>query len=174
MDEEYDDYKIGELDEEDVGAKDKIEKKVLDDAVDEFIMDTKKRFTNLAKEFGNEEANNLIPATKTSDLIYAEDLKDGDEPAEVKQKLREKKLQNAQVFEEEALENMEDVPDRDQSEEEDAWDAETILSTYTNTDNHPGVIKTQRRVRPSQRMKIELHKQRRGDTFNRRIPFSYG
>lgn len=142
MDEEYDDYKIGELDEEDVGAKDKIEKKVLDDAVDEFIMDTKKRFTNLAKEFGNEEANNLIPATKTSDLIYAEDLKDGDEPAEVKQKLREKKLQNAQVFEEEALENMEDVPDRDQSEEEDAWDAETILSTYTNTDNHPGVIKT--------------------------------
>ena len=113
MDEEYDDYKIGELDEEDVGAKDKIEKKVLDDAVDEFIMDTKKRFTNLAKEFGNEEANNLIPDTKTSDLIYAEDLKDGDEPAEVKQKLREKKLQNAQVFEEEALENMEDVPDRD-------------------------------------------------------------
>jgi len=42
--------------------------------------------------------------------------------------------------------------------EADEWDAETILSTYTNTDNHPGVIKTQRRVRPSQRMKIELHK----------------
>ena len=42
---------------------------------------------------------------------------------------------------------------------EDQWDAETILTTYTNTDNHPGVIKTQRRVRPKMNMKIELHKQ---------------
>ncbi len=31
------------------------------------------------------------------------------------------------------------------------------MSTYTNTDNHPGVIKSQRRIRPKQ--KIELHKQ---------------
>ena len=44
-------------------------------------------------------------------------------------------------------------------DEQQQWDCETILSTYTNTDNHPGVIKTQRRVRPSERMKIELHKQ---------------
>ena len=32
------------------------------------------------------------------------------------------------------------------------------MSTYTNTDNHPGVIRTTRRIRPSQKMKIELHK----------------
>lgn len=30
------------------------------------------------------------------------------------------------------------------------------MSTYTNTDNHPGIIKTERRIRPSK--KIELHK----------------
>ena len=44
-------------------------------------------------------------------------------------------------------------------DQEEQWDCESILSTYTNTDNHPGVIKTQRRVRPNQKMKIELHKQ---------------
>ena len=65
---------------------------------------------------------------------------------------------NAERFEEEALEKIEDDLSADESEGE-KWDAETILSTYTNTDNHPGVIKTTRRVRPSQRMKIELHKQ---------------
>lgn len=52
----------------------------------------------------------------------------------------------------------EDVYLKEESDE-DAWDADTILSTYTNTDNHPGVIKTTRRVRPNQKMKIELHKQ---------------
>jgi hypothetical protein len=32
------------------------------------------------------------------------------------------------------------------------------VSTYTNTDNHPGVIKTTKRIRAAQKMKIELHK----------------
>ena len=45
-----------------------------------------------------------------------------------------------------------------EEDDEVKWDCETILSTYTNTDNHPGVIKTQKRIRPSQKMKIELHK----------------
>jgi len=63
------------------------------------------------------------------------------------------------VFEDEAIEMIhEDVYLKEESDE-DAWDADTILSTYTNTDNHPGVIKTTRRVRPNQKMKIELHKQ---------------
>lgn len=46
----------------------------------------------------------------------------------------------------------------DQEDVKEEWDCESILSTYTNTDNHPGVIKTTRRIRPSQKMKIELHK----------------
>ena len=37
MDEEYDDGKLGELYEEDVGATDKIDKKQIDEACDEFI-----------------------------------------------------------------------------------------------------------------------------------------
>lgn len=159
MDEEYDEDKIGELMEEEVEAEDQIDRKVIEEACDEFIEDTKARFFGLAKEFGNEKATMLIPDTKVSDLIYEEDLKNGEDPEEVKAKLREKKLVNAGGFEEEAEEHLHEDVYRDEKNDEDEWDAETILSTYTNTDNHPGVIKTTRRVRPSQRMKIELHKQ---------------
>ena len=113
----------------------------------------------MAKDFGTEEQQqkNLIPNTRPRDLVYEEDLKDGEMPEEVKQKLKETQLAFAEQFEEEAIEKMEEGSSESE-EEEQAWDAETILTTYTNTDNHPGVIKTERRVRPSQRMKIELHK----------------
>lgn len=158
IEEEYDDDKIGELDDMEVQAENKIDKKALDDACNEFIEDKKRWFIDLAKQYGDEKANTLIPDTKPSDVVHEEDLKDGEEPEEVKQKLRERKLANADVFEEEAQETIDDEVYREEKSDEDAWDAETILTTYTNTDNHPGVIKTQRRVRPSQRMKIELHK----------------
>lgn len=157
MDEEYDEDKIGELMEEEVEAQDKIERRVLDEAVDEFIDGTKRRFLDLAKEFGGEKQRNLMPAEKASEQIHAEDLEDGDEPEEVKQKIRQRKIELADAFEEEALEHLDDDVTRDKSDDEEQWDAETILTTYTNTDNHPGVIKTTRRVRP--KAKIELHKQ---------------
>ena len=160
MDEEYDDYKIGELAEEEVEAQDKIDQKVIDEAVDEFIEDTKTRFLDLTKKHGTDEQRNLLPQyVKASEKIHEEDLKDGDMPEEVKQKLTDKKLQNADVFEDDAIAKIDEDPYADDKSDEEAWDAETILSTYTNTDNHPGVIKTERRVRPAQRMKIELHKQ---------------
>ena len=38
----------------------------------------------LAKEFGDEDALKLIPDTKPSDLVYEEELREGDEPEEVK------------------------------------------------------------------------------------------
>ena len=63
----------------------------------------------------------------------------------------------AKKFEAEAEEQGSDIEEDDDSEEK--WDCDTILTTYTNTDNHPGVITTQRRIKPNQRNKIELHKQ---------------
>lgn len=54
----------------------------------------------------------------------------------------------------------EDSDSDDDSEPEDKWDCDTILTTHTNTDNHPGVIKTTRVVKPK-RNTIELHKQLR-------------
>lgn len=43
------------------------------------------------------------------------------------------------------------------SDEEGKWDCNTILTTHTNKDNHPGIIKTTRIVK-SKINKIELHK----------------
>ena len=105
----------------------------------------------LAKEFGDEDALKLIPDTKPSDLVYEEELGEGDEPEEVKQKMRDRKMELAAQFEQEADQKFAEGTSSEE-EEEQPW------STYTNTDNHPGVIRTQRRVRPSDRMKIELHK----------------
>jgi len=84
MDEEYDEDKIGELDEEDVQAQTKISKKVLDEACDEFIEDKKRWFMDLAKEFGDERAVTLFPPVKSSEVIHEEDLKNGEEPEEIK------------------------------------------------------------------------------------------
>ena len=102
LDEEYDEDKIGELMEEEVEAKDKVDKKVIEAACDEFIEGQKRRFYALAKEFGNEKATDLIADSKASDLVYETDLQNGEEPEEVKAKLREKKLINAGDFDEEA------------------------------------------------------------------------
>lgn len=46
----------------------------------------------------------------------------------------------AKKFEAEADEQGSDIEEDDDSEEK--WDCDTILTTYTNTDNHPGVITT--------------------------------
>jgi len=48
--------------------------------------------------------------------------------------------------------------DEESEDDEAKWDCESILSTYTNTDNHPGIIKTSKRIRPG-KVKIDLHKQ---------------
>jgi protein LTV1 len=47
----------------------------------------------------------------------------------------------------------------DTSEDEaDKWDAETILSTYSNLDNHPGIIKYTPKVKTNDKLKITLDK----------------
>ena len=39
-------------------------------------------------------------------------------------------------------ETSEDEDETQEEVEQKKWDCETILSTYTNTDNHPGIIKS--------------------------------
>ena len=85
LDKEYDDDKLGGLDDEDIQVEDKVEnKKMLDDACNEFIEDKKRWFMDLAKEFGDEKAQKLFPDIKSSEIIHEEDLKNGEDPEEVK------------------------------------------------------------------------------------------
>lgn len=131
-------------------------------AVDEFIEDKKDWFKKLHRQYGDEETRNLeYKLPLNHNVAHEDDLADAKET-------REKMLINAAIFEEDsnillkkmkAIENGEAIEEGSDEDKEEKWDCETILSTYTNTDNHPGVIKTQKRVRINQKIKIELHKQ---------------
>lgn len=81
------------------------------------------------------------------------------EEEELKKQIKEKSLALNKRFQEEADERGTDYESIESEEDEaDKWDAETILSTYTNTDNHPSIIKFVPKVKTNQKMKIELHK----------------
>lgn len=75
-----------------------------------------------------------------------------------KPEINKKSLLVNEILEKEAEERA-SSSDEDSEEDEDAkWDCESVLTTQTNTDNHPGIIKTIRKiVKP--KMKMELHKQ---------------
>lgn len=82
-------------------------------------------------------------------------MDEGENYEQVEAQIKAKILDLAVTFDERAeIAFREEAPE--EPEEDQKWDCETILSTYTNTDNHPGIIKTERRIRPSK--KIELHK----------------
>ncbi len=61
--------------------------------------------------------------------------------------------------EEDALRGTDDESEEEESDSDDEkkWDCQTILSTFSNTDNHPAVIKTNRIIKPKNQ--IQLHKQ---------------
>jgi hypothetical protein len=90
------------------------------------------------------------------DMIPIEGAEDEEEEKRV---LKEKTLIEGQRLQNEM--DMKDTDDESEpeSEEKEQWDAETILTTYTNTDNHPGVIKFTPKVKVNHKAKIELHTQ---------------
>ena len=133
---------------------------MLDEAVDEFIEEKKQRFPDHYKEFGmgKELDDGKILRPKNAEVPRQEELDEEENPEKARKELNQKILARGEMFEEEADENDSDITEED-SDSEEKWDCESILTTHTNTDNHPGVIKTERRVKPSQRMQIQLHKQ---------------
>lgn len=52
------------------------------------------------------------------------------------------------ILEKEMEERGLDSSEEESEDDDQKWDCQTILSTFTNTDNHPGVIKTNRVVKP--------------------------
>lgn len=121
-------------------------------------------FRELYNKHGDEvdAHKNPLRQAKNAEALRQVDLEDGEDRETVDKSIKEKMLSLAETFEHEADDRDDENPfyaNPDGVHEEAQWDCETILSTYTNTDNHPGVIKTTKRIRPSQQMKIELHKQ---------------
>ena len=159
MDEEYDDAQIGGLDGEEIEAAEQVQQKVLDEAVDEFIVDKKQRFPDHYKEFGivTEEAGQLMRGQNVG-VPHQEELEEEADREKAAAELKQKQVENEARFQQEAEERGGDISE-EESDGEEKWDCDTILTTYTNTDNHPGVIKTERRIKPSERNQIMLHKQ---------------
>ncbi|CDW89648.1 UNKNOWN [Stylonychia lemnae] len=157
LENEYADDQIGEA--PDAEQQDLITKEMLDEAVDEFIESQKLRDRKLYKEFKPDGApEEPIPQLKTKAQIDAEEAETETEKAE----LRRKALFLGEKLQLELDERDVDFEERDcydhSSDDEQKWDCNTILSTFTNTDNHPGVIKTTRTVKVNNK-KMELHKQ---------------
>lgn len=146
-------------------AKHAQDSEMIHEAVNEFIQDKKGWFRQLHKDHGaglqdeaKEKGENFLPGTAKfigKDLIQVE----GDADEEVtKRMLKERTIANEEKFVQEMEERGTD-DESEESEPEEQWDAETILTTYTNTDNHPSVIKFKPKVKVNQKAKIELHTQ---------------
>lgn len=122
---------------------------MINEAVDEFIQDKRLWFRDLHrdhaddfKDAAKEKGNDFLPGTakfigKGLLPVAGElDIKS----AEYAKILKERTLAFEQKFQEDADKRGSD-DDETSDDEADEWDAETILTTHTNTDNHPGIIK---------------------------------
>lgn len=141
---------------------------MINEAIDEFIQDKKAWFRNLHRKHGEdfemtakEKGNEFLEGTAKfigKDLIPIQ----GDlEQDEINRIIKERTIQINEKFNEEAEKRAGSDYESSEEEEdhEEKWDAETILTTYTNTDNHPGVIKFVPKVKVNSKAKIELHSQ---------------
>jgi len=52
----------------------------------------------------------------------------------------------SEMFDREYEEKGNEESEEEESDNEEKWDCNTILTTHTNTDNHPGIIKTEKKV----------------------------
>lgn len=150
-------------------AKLKTDNHMIGEAVDEFIQDKKLWFRTLAREYEEdietkaiEKGNNFLEGTVLN-IGKCEIPVDGQldpEGPEYKKMLFEKSIAIEAIMQEEADARDPDYITPDTSEDEaEKWDAETILSTYSNLDNHPGIIKYVPKSKNSNINKIILDKQ---------------
>ncbi|XP_019153308.1 PREDICTED: protein LTV1 homolog [Ipomoea nil] len=79
--------------------------------------------------------NQMIP----SDLFYNKGMVDNEEPMESAPDVINRCREYAEKYENESPDEEADLFDESSSESE-IWDCETIVSTYSNLDNHPGKI----------------------------------
>ena len=118
-----------------------VSKDLVDAAVDEFIEDKKMRFHRLNKAHGTgKDKDKAILLTANANVPRADEIVE--DPEKAKADLEKKVLKLQDKFQTEADAIAVASSEESEEDEEAKWDCESIISTYTNTDNHPGVIKT--------------------------------
>jgi len=133
--EQYEDI---EDDGEELEPEDPIGDDDIDAAVNEFIEETSGRFHRLHNRYGTKDQTEQEPYR----LSKTVEVDDGEHTDEEDLFNKQKLLMDDFEDRAEANKDVWDVPGSD-SEDEKKWDCETILTTHTNTDNHPGLIKNQ-------------------------------
>jgi protein LTV1 len=164
LDREYADDQIGDAEGEvEVDENGMITAEALDDAVNEFIESQKIRDRKLYNDFRpnkDTEPPELVPILRKPHVPTQEELDDPLLLEKEREEVIKKSLLLANKIDEEDAEkgsNYSSSEEESEEDEEKRWDVDTILTTHTNTDNHPAIIKTAGRVvRTKQR--IELHK----------------
>jgi protein LTV1 len=106
-----------------------------------------------------EEIPELVDATKiTTYTTIPRALQNEENELKEKEEVKKKSLMFAQQYQDDVDEKGVYYSETEsESDDDKKWDCETILSTYTNTDNHPGVIKTKRKVVKTNQM-FDMHK----------------
>lgn len=148
-----------------LGMKQTQDSVAINEAIDEFVQDKKSWFTKLYKKHGDdveqtakELGNEFMKGTAKfigRDVLPIEDSIGAEEEHQIVKKIT---LANEMAYAIDADKRLDPDWESSQSEEdpEDHWDAETILTTYTNTDNHPSVIKFVPKVKVNAKARIEL------------------
>ncbi|KDO22292.1 hypothetical protein SPRG_12132 [Saprolegnia parasitica CBS 223.65] len=141
MEEEYDDEEIGELDEEETRGELLLEGALLESIVQDYVhlqeevMQTEGRIGNPLRT-GN-RLQEVLAECAAEDALY-----ESEEEAEPE------------------LANMDDIAHTNPylaPRVEDQWDCETIVSTYSNLDNHPTLLREPRRENPKKKKKNANH-----------------
>ena len=143
---EYDDEEIGELDEFDPAVQGETELDAFDAVMDGFLQDQRDRFVQIGgmMESGSSREHARIYPDKRAAAI---DPPTGDGAATGKAGEAAGQV-GADDSDSDSDGSIEDHPFFDGLKEkpkEEQWDAETILTTYTTTDNHPHMLRVKRR-----------------------------
>eukprot|EP00743_Colponemidia_sp_Colp-15_P004238 GILK01004572.1.p1 GENE.GILK01004572.1~~GILK01004572.1.p1 ORF type:complete len:537 (+),score=138.56 GILK01004572.1:57-1667(+) len=124
----YDDDEIGELDEDDPTARGNVDMSMFEDVLDDYIE------THIKHKYEHQPVSQMKDQVLKERLLEAAQRYDAEDEVPVKQEYV--------------------VMEEDGQEE---WDAETILSTYSNLDNHPAVIGVPpKRIQLSKKLGIPL------------------
>jgi hypothetical protein len=140
---------------------------LIDEAVNEFIQDKRLWFRDLHKDHKEDIAfeaktkgAEFLPNTAKyigPGLLLKPDEIDTKSLA-FKEEIKKKSLALGERFQKEVDErDPEYMTPSEESDPDDKWDAETILTTNTNCDNHPGIIKFIPKIKVKNR--VQLHTQ---------------
>lgn len=116
--------------------------KVEGEAVEEIVESIEDGETDKIYKILRQKNGDLVKLVPKEEMERIQEKMNAEEIAKTKAAIKNKILKfNEECLRQEAEGDLEEVSEEEEEDQEQKWDVESILSTRTNTDNHPGVIK---------------------------------